>query len=208
MNPRIEALFSDKLRLDKLVLGLPRAFEMASREMPAGNPAVGILREHILTGFFISEFGDLVGTDSGGITRGRDITLDGIPLSIKTVTGNGEIKVLWTVDPLKIGMEISRDYTPSYDIFLVNVFWGKNRDSVFYIPTEVQREIHDLMKDRYLKANVGTNHRGIAISSQAMREIKNDKRVLRCTVDWQKTGLNYSPYVRWQEYWTQTSPVV
>ena len=75
---------------------------------------------------------------------------------------------------------------------------------MFYIPTEVQREIHDLMKDRYLKASVGTNHRGIAISSQAMRAIKDDPRVLRCAVDWQKTGLNYSPFDRWQEYWTQT----
>lgn len=201
MNPCIVDLFENESRMQRLASSLPKAFEMAAMEIPGGNPAIGILREHILTGFFINEFGDKVVTEEGGITRGKDIYLCEVPLSIKTVTNNGEVKVLWTVDPLKIGIEISRDYSPSFDIFLVNIYWDKNKDSIFYIPTSVQSEIHHNLKDKYLKARVGTNHRGIAISAAAMRMMKSDSRVLRWPVNWTKTGVAYTPYQRWEKFW-------
>ena len=202
MNPCIESLFADKERMDRLTYGLPRAFEMAALEVPKGNPAVGILREHILTGFFISEFGeDRVKTLTDGTKRGFDVSVCGHNLSIKTVTGNGEVKVLWTVDPLKIGIEISRDYKPECDIFLANIHWGQERDSIFYIPLAVQADAREQFKDNYLKAKVGTNHRGIAISNTAMKFMKTDNRVLKHSVHWTQSGINYKPHDRWEEFW-------
>ena len=111
--------------------------------------------------------------------------------------------MLWTVDPLKIGLEIARDYNPEHDIFLVNVFWGKEKDSIFYIPSEVQTETRNCMKDEYLHARVGTNHRGISISSKAMKKMKADARTLRKSVKWEKVGLSYSPHERWENFWSQ-----
>ena len=57
------------------------------------------------------------------------------------------------------------------------------------------------MKDKYLKANVGTNHRGIAISKEAMKAIKSDNRIFKISVNWNKTGLQYQPYQRWEDFW-------
>jgi len=202
MNPCIEGLFNDPKRMGRLTSGLPKAFEMAALEVPKGNPAVGILREHVLTGFFINEFGkDRVTPLDDGIKRGFDISVCDHDLSIKTVTGNAEVKVLWTVDALKIGIEISRDYRPECDIFLVNIYWRKEKDSIFYIPVSVQTDVREEFKDNYLKAKVGTNHRGIAISNDAMKVIKEDNRVLRQSVKWQLSGIDYKPHDRWEKFW-------
>ena len=201
MNQCIIDLFKNH-RINRLVQGLPKAFEMATQEIPKGNPAVGIIREHILTGFFINEFGkNKVIIQDDGIKRGTDINVCGHDLSIKTVSGNGEIKALWTVDPLRIGMEISRDYKPICDIFLVNIFWGKEKESVFYIPQSVQVNTRNELGDKYLKANVGTNHRGISISKLAMENMKKDNNVLKKSVKWNKSGLEYKAHDRWVDFW-------
>jgi len=213
MNQCIKDLFADSDRMRRLTYGLPQAFERVALEVPKGNPAVGILREHVLTGFFINEFGkNRVEPLDDEIKRGFDLSVCDHPLSIKTVTGSGEVKVLWTVDPLKIGIEISRDYKPDCDIFLVNIYWGKERDSIFYIPVAVQTDARKQMGDDYLKANVGTNHRGIAISRQAMTIMKSDSRVRKQSVRWHQSGIDYKPHDRWEDFWrllndpTQTPP--
>ena len=202
MNVCISQLFDDHTAMHRLATGLPKAFAMARMEMPKGNPAVGLIREHILTGFFVDFFGSQnVEILDDGTNRGFDLHLYGHPLSIKTVTANGEVKVLWTVDPLKIGMEISRDYIPESDLFIVNIFWGKARDSIFYIPVGVQIEMRNKYRDGYLNAKVGTNHRGIAISKQAMREMKEDHKVLKHRVNWKESDLHYQPHDRWKDFW-------
>ena len=204
MNPCIIRLFEDNDAIDKLSLGIPKMFEMATMEIPPGNPAIGLLREHILIGYFLHELGkEKVQLPDQGTSRGFDVIVCKKPLSIKTVLANGQVKVLWTVDPLKIGLEIARDYNPEHDIFLVNVFWGKEKDSIFYIPSEVQTETRNCMKDEYLNARVGTNHRGISISSKAMKKMKADARTLRKSVKWEKVGLSYSPHERWENFWSQ-----
>ena len=197
MNPHLAELFADASRMARLTEGLPAAFEMAEKEVPKGNPAVGLVREHILIGFFIDEFGeDNVQLPGDGIARGHDILLHGSPLSIKTITGTGAVKVLWTVDPLQIGREISRDYSPDCDILLLRIHWGKAVDSIFYIPQAVQQEVRDALKDGYLHAKVGTNHRGISISSAGMNALLTDGRTLRAGVNWQRAGLDHTPYAR------------
>ena len=174
--------------------------------MPPGNPAVGILREHVLTGFLIDEFGEEhVAVPSDGVERGIDVTLHGIELSIKTTTGaaNSGVKVLWTVDPLQIGREISRDYEPECDMLLVNIFWGKERKSIYYIPVEVQLATRNELGDSYLHANVGTNHRGISISSTAMKMLKEHTSTLCAYVTWLESDIDVMPHDRWVDYWNE-----
>ena len=206
MNRHLIRLFRSEEKLARLVSWLPEAFEIVRNEMPPRNPAVGILREHILTGFFVNEFGEEnVDVPRDGVQRGIDIRLHGVGLSIKTTTGSGTsgVKVLWTVDALQIGREISRDYEPDCDIILVNIFWGKRRESIYYIPVEVQQLVRNELGDGYLHAAVGTNHRGISISAAAIRKLKDHKDTLSASVDWQVTGIDQSPYERWVKYWSE-----
>ena len=203
MNRCLVELFESPSRMNRLTNGLSKAFEIVRAEMPKGNPAVGILREHVLIGYLMTEFGeDQIVVPKSGTVRGLDCWLCGKRVSIKTVTGNGDVKVLWTVDPLEIGREISRDYVPNSDIFLVNINWGKRDKSIYYIPMEVQLETRSEFKDEYLNAKVGTNHRGIAISRSALRILKSHDLTLTAEVDWVETELTETPYDRWVDYWS------
>lgn len=132
MNPCIVNLLNDKHKVQHFVQRLPIAFEMVSNEA-LSNPAIGILCEHAIIGYFISEFGkDKVKIPALDNKRGFDMIVCNEKLSIKTVTGHGHgsIKVLWTVDQSKIDQEIAR-YQPECDLFLVTIYWGDTRDSIF-----------------------------------------------------------------------------
>lgn len=39
------------------------------------------------------------------------------------------------------------------------------------------------------------------MSRSEMRALKEDTRVLKHGVNWQKSGLDHKPYKRWEEYW-------
>lgn len=201
-------LFQSPERLSQLTRGLPEAFEIASLEMPKGNPAIGILREDVIIGFFMNAFPEKVKIPDQGIARGYDVEIDGKKLSIKTASSRTQVKVLWTVDPLKLGSELTK-YTPYCDIFLVEIFWGAKspKPSVFYIPVEVQKSVKEKLDQenkKYLDAKVGTNHRGIYITSAAMNMLRNDFRTFRAEVDWQKkNNLNVNQYRRWVEFWSE-----
>lgn len=195
-------LFNNVDRLGRLVRGLPIAFEMASSEVPKQNPAIGILREHVLAGFFVHEFGQHnVKFPKDGINRSYDISIYGKPLSIKTITGNGDVKVLWTVDTKIVNEEI-KAYTPEIDIFLVSINWNKNCESIYYIPLCVQLTVQKMLGPQYLNAAVGTNHRGISISKTAMKLIKENENVSKTSVNWVKVGVNYAPHDRWMDFWS------
>jgi len=74
---------------------------------------------------------------------------------------------------------------------------------VFYIPHHVQSEIfHQLGSQDYLKAAIGTNHRGINISSLALKKLLDHTDTLKHKVNWVKQGLDYTPYKRWEDFWS------
>ena len=101
MNRCIVNLFNDEHKIEDFLERLPIAFEIVSNEIPPRNPAIGILREHVIIGYFISALGkDKVSVPTQGNERGFDVVVYDEKLSIKTVTGNGHgsVKVLWTVD--------------------------------------------------------------------------------------------------------------
>lgn len=202
MNPCLIELFESGDRLTRLTQGLPRAFEVVKHEMPPGNPAVGILRELVLSGFFLSEFGsNRVNVPDLGTVRSYDIEICGQLLSIKTSTRSTPPKVSWTMDSLKVGGEIVT-YKPFCDIFLVQIYWGKERESVFYIPLCVQEAVHDEMGSNYLHVRVGGNNRGISITSEAMKLLRNHKETRRASVNWVEIGETPGPLDRWLAYWS------
>lgn len=204
MNPCIVNLLNDENRIDHFIQKLPIAFEMASNEVPPGNPAIGILREHVIIGYFISEFGqNRVSVPTEGNKRGFDVIVCDEKLSIKTVTGNNNVTVVWTVDQSIINQEISgRRYQPECDLFLVTIHWEHTRDSIFYIPISVQLETYDMFNNvGYLNAKPGTNHRGITISTKAIKAMKSHPDTLKREVTWTKHGTYYTPYERWEEFW-------
>ena len=57
MNHCLADLFHNLEKRERFKTGLPFAFDMVRKKLPAGNPAVGILREHVVIGFFIAEYG-------------------------------------------------------------------------------------------------------------------------------------------------------
>ncbi len=183
---------------------LPVAFDIVQKRMPKRNPAVGILREHVIIGFFAAEFGeDKVITPKQGNERSNAVTVCGQKLLIKTRTSNGEVKILWTVDTEKVEQEINEGYQPEYDILLVNIFWGQKKDSVFYIPLSVQESVLDSMgRENYLSSATGTNNRGIGIRGRAISKLKAHSDSLGFSVNWITADINYpAPWQEWQDYW-------
>ena len=107
MNNCFYDLFLIQEKRERFSDGLPMAFDMVRQRMPKGNPAVGILREHVIIGFFVAEFGEHnVSVPEKGNERSYDVILCGQELSVKTVTNNGGIKILWTVDTEQVQREI------------------------------------------------------------------------------------------------------
>ena len=74
---------------------------------------------------------------------------------------------------------------------------------MFYIQAEAQRQVmEELGRDNYLGSSLGTNNRGISIKSLAMKKLENHASTISLTVNWQKQGLDYTQYDRWQKFWS------
>ena len=180
------------------------AFDMVRQRMPKGNPAVGILREHVIIGFFVAEFGEHnVIVPERGNERSYDVILCGQELSVKTVTDNGGVKILWTVDTAQVKREINEGYRPEHDMLLVNIFWEQMADSVFYIPASVQQSVFDSIgSSQYLSSATGTNNRGIEIKRKTISALKAHPDTLRFPVYWTVRDVKYpAPWDEWKDYW-------
>ena len=204
LNSCLKKLFCMPDKRKRFANGLPVAFDMVRKRMPPGNPAVGILREHVIVGFFLAEFGPKnVEIPERGNERGYDVVLCSGEISIKTVTGNQGVKILWTADTAQVQSEISGGYQPEHDILLINIFWGKQKDSAFYIPLSAQKNILKYLgRDQYLSAAPGTNNRGIEIKRKAITALKKHQDTISISVDWNIEDTNYpAPWDEWDEYW-------
>ena len=204
MNPCLFDLFQTPAKRDRFAKGLPIAFDMVRQRMPRSNPAVGILREHVILGFFVAEFGkDRVIVPEQGNKRGYDVVLCDCELSIKTRTRDGAFKILWTVDTQMVEHEISNIYKPEHDLLLINIFWDMTRESVFYIPLSVQQSIYgELGYSRYLSSSTGTNNRGIEIRGSAVSKLKAHPETISFPVTWETGHMQYPlPWDEWEKYW-------
>jgi hypothetical protein len=135
--------------------------------------------------------------------REVDLKLFGYPISIKTITGMGGVKIIWTVDAQK-AREFRETYTPTCDILLAQIKW-KGVGSFFYIPIEVQQRIFkNVGSTRYFKLpKPGTNPRGVEINKEAFLILIRDKDTKSIKIVWQRSKIEYNPYRRWVDYWKE-----
>jgi len=151
----ITDLFTDEAIISKIQSKLPKLFRIAEIESSRAGKIgmeVGSLREKVIGGLLIHKFGEEnVNTDIPITEPETDVIVGTKDLSVKTITGNGGVKAVWTVDA-ESSKNFIDTYAPKCDILLIQIWWGENKDSFFFIPVEVQKEIFSTIgKERYLK---------------------------------------------------------
>ena len=71
-----------------------------------------------------------------GQTSRQDVLIGGRPLEVMTVTGNGRVTAVWTVDNESVRDAVDRFRFES-DMLAALIFWGREAESLFYISSEV-----------------------------------------------------------------------
>ncbi|RLI44055.1 type II restriction endonuclease subunit R [Candidatus Bathyarchaeota archaeon] len=207
MPSRLVEIFEDKELVDKIGRRLPFLFQLAELESSRAGKIgmeVGSLREKIVIALLIYKFGEEnVETQIPITEREIDVKLFGHPVSIKTITGMGGVKIIWTVDAQK-AREFFKTYTPTCDIILVQIKWN-GVGGFFYIPIEVQQRIlRNVGREKYLKLpKPGTNPRGVEISKEGLLMLMEDKNTKSIKIVWQRSRIEYDPYRRWVDYWRE-----
>ncbi|MBI4016783.1 MAG: ThaI family type II restriction endonuclease [Candidatus Aenigmarchaeota archaeon] len=203
-------IFRDSKLIEDIKRKLPKLFQIAEIEASRAGKVgmeVGSVREKIIIALLIHKFGEEKVNVRLPITESEsDVILDGKGISIKTITGNGGVKAVWTVDASK-AREFIDNYEPKCDIILVKICWGTDDGGFFLIPLTVQEEILQLLgKENYLKMpKAGTNPRGVEFSKEALDKLLSHKNTLRIQLTWKKEKIDYDIYARWVDYWSGKS---
>lgn len=201
-------LFTDKAIVSKIQNKLPRLFRIAEIESSRAGKIgmeVGSLREKVISGLLIHKFGEEnVNTYIPTTEPETDVKVGNKEVSIKTITGNGGVKAVWTVDA-ESSERFIKNYKPKCDIILVQTWWGKTKDSFFLIPLKVQSQIfNSLGRDRYLNMpKAGTNPRGVEFSREAVERMLSHKNTLKIPICWLKDDVKYDVYKRWVDMWNE-----
>lgn len=205
MVSRLSEIFEDKKLIEKIKKRLPYLFQLAELESSRAGKVgmeVGSMREKILIALLIYKFGERnVETKLPITEREMDVKLFGYPISIKTITRMGGVKIIWTVDALK-SREFRETYTPKCDTLLANIEWD-GIGNLFYIPLEVQQRIfRNLGRQGYLKLpKAGANPRGVEISKEALLRLVRDPDTKSIEIEWHRYKIEFEPYQRWLDYW-------
>lgn len=205
MASRLSEIFEDKKLVEKIKSRLPYLFQIAELESSRAGKVgmeVGSVREKILIALLIYKFGEENVETKISITEPEtDVKFFGHPISIKTITGMGGVKIIWTVDAQK-AREFLENYTPKCDALLVQIKWD-GVGNLFYIPLEVQQRIlRSMGRENYLKLpKTGTNPRGVEISKEALLSLIGDPATKSIKINWQRSEIEYAPYQRWIDYW-------
>jgi hypothetical protein len=202
----IYEIFNDEKLISKIKATLPKLFQIAEIESSRAGKIgmeVGTAREKIIVALLIHKFGkDKVNTKLPITEPETDVILNGKGISIKTITGNGGVKAVWTVDSSK-AKEFIENYIPKCDILLVKICWGTNDGGLFLIPLSVQKETLRMLDKGYLKMpKAGTNPRGVEFSKVALDKMLSHTDTLRIPINWKKEIINYDIYARWVGYWS------
>ena len=202
-------LFKDETLTDKIKRRLPYLYQIAELESSRAGKIgmqVGSLRENIIVALLIYKFGEKdVNTDIPIVEPEVDVKLSEHPISVKTLTGKSlsGVKLIWTVDAEK-AREFLENYYPRYDMLLVQIVWN-DIGGFYYIPVEAQKRLLDKIgTKKYIKLpKPGTNPRGVEISKEALSRLVGDKETKVIEVSWQKSDVEYKPYQRWVDYWSE-----
>jgi hypothetical protein len=209
LNRYLLEMFGDetlKLKIRKRLPYLYRIAELESSRAGKIGMEVGSVREKIIIALLIYKFGESnVKTDIPITKPEVDVELFGQPVSVKTITGKGfgGVKLIWTVDAQK-AREFRENYSPCCDILFVQIVWNA-KGGFYYIPLEAQgRLFESIGRDSYIKLpKAGTNPRGVEISKEALSSLVLDKESKVIEIDWQKSEIDYHPYKRWVDYWSE-----
>ena len=182
---------------------LPKLFEIAEVESTRGGKIgmeVGILRERVLTSFFISKVGeDNVDSDSSATENSKDVQVNGDDISIKTFTGSGYsgVKIFWTSDT-ESAKRVMDTYTPKFDLIVANINWGSNKGGLYYVDKQTQRQVMDSVgRNKFLKISSGSNNRGITYGTDILKKLLNHENSLKIEIDWVKTNEKFNIFERW-----------
>ncbi len=196
-------VFTSETFINSVKTKLPKLFEISEVESTRGGKIgmeVGILRERVLTSFFISHAGeDNVITDSSATENSKDVQVFEDNISIKTFTGSGYggVKVFWTSDT-ESAKKVMRDYTPKYDLIVANINWGTDKGGVYYIDKQTQTNLlRKVGIEKFLKISSGSNNRGITYGKDILKSLMNDKNTLKIQVKWEKTNEKFNIFERW-----------
>jgi hypothetical protein len=208
----ISYIFSERSIRERIKEKLPKLFAIAELESSrAGRIGmeVGSMREQILIALLVYAFGEQNVDDDIPITKyEEDVKVFGKPVSIKTITGGGGIKAVWTVDPQR-ARKFYDSYKCSCDMLLAIIRWndgGRHRDGgLYFIPREVQEKVLEAMgKAAYLNVpKLDTNPRGVEISREAIESMIRHKETLRVEIEWKKGVSRHKTYRRWLELWKE-----
>ena len=210
MDKNLMLLFTDESIIGKIRNKLPYLFQLAELESSRAGKIgmqVGSKREEILSALLIYKFGENNVETNIPITEPEvDVKLFGNPISIKTISGrepNG-VKLIWTVDSEKAKLFLET-WRPKYDMILAHINWGSS-GALYYIPTEVQENVFDILgREKYIKLpKQGTNPRGVELSNDATRMLVDSDKALAISIEWKKTQIDYSPFKRWVELWSDS----
>lgn len=209
MEDRILELFNNSEIIKRIQRKLPKLFQLAELESQRAGKIgmeVGSVREKIIVSLLVYRFGEEnVETEIPIIEPEVDVKLFGNPISIKTKSGSSftGVKLIWTVDAQN-AVEFQNKYTPSCDMIFVQVNW-RNSGGLFYFPRTVQVEVFNLLgKEKYIKLpSLGTNPRGVEITSMALQTLVNHKGSHRILIDWKKEEVKFNAFKRWIDLWAQ-----
>jgi hypothetical protein len=209
LNSHLLKLFTEQTIIEKIQKRLPMLFRIAELESSRAGKIgmqVGSLRENIIVALLIYKFGEEnVNTNFSIVEPEIVVEIFQQPVSIKTITGRSfsGVKLIWTVDASK-AREFLISYYPRFDILLIQIDWDR-RGGFYYIPVEAQEKLFkDIGREKYIKLpKPGTNPRGAEISKGALLSLIQDKETKVIEIDWQKPEIDYRPYQRWVDYWSE-----
>lgn len=189
-NPQYVSLIQKKL---------PPAFQTVENELK-GNPAVGLLREQVILGMLIALLGnDDINIPGSGVEADIDCYVDKQPLSIKTVSYAGGVRLKWTSNAVK-AREFIQMYRPLSDLLIVRIVWG-NSGSLRYIPLSSQEAVFQKLEAQYLDYRGQTNTRGVNLSAEAEALLNHHPDSITLPILWQRSETVVNPVDKWVEYW-------
>ena len=207
-NNPVKDLVSDTHFVLRIKSKLPKLFHIAELENSRAGKIgmeVGSAREKVIIAMLIYKYGkENVNTNIPITEAETDVIVKNIPYSIKTITGNGGVKAVWTVDASS-ATNFIENYTPKCHIILIQINWGFTRGGFSLIPLQVQKRVlNKLGKAKYLKLpKAGTNPRGVEFTKEAIETMLVDKETSKIDIDWKKEVLEYDTYKKWVEYWKE-----
>ena len=181
---------------------MPPAFQTVEDELK-GNPAVGLLREQIILGMLIAFLGESnVKLIESGVNPDIDCYVDSEPLSIKTVSASGGIRLKWTSNAVK-AKEFIDSYEPTTHLLVIRIAWA-DKGTIRFIPLEIQQSIyHQIGAVRYLDYRGATNTRGVNLSPEAEQALNRHPLSVNLPILWDRSKPTINPIKKWADYWLE-----